>query len=178
VFPRAKERDYFRQATRIQAWDEYVLVSVLCTSISYSALQGFQLNTDHQGIFFYEVLVRSAVQIIAGFGCLAGLYCTMVFSLSILYTRTALGSERDPQYEDFLENTLDIRINAFRAFSMSLGLFAILVVIVLAEDLPEMLHIPVGGVMLWALLFGYRDWKTLVKEATPIYFDIDDNNDA
>ena len=165
------KRDFFRQATRIQAWDEYVLVSILCTSISYNALQSFELNPEHEGVFLYEVVIRSLIQCVAGFACLSGIYSTMVFSLSILYGKTALGNERDPQYDSFLENTLDIRINAFRAFSLSLALFAILVVLVLAEDLPVMMLPPVGSVMIGLLYLGFRDWKILVDEATPIYFD-------
>lgn len=95
----------------------------------------------------------------------------MVFSLSILYGKTALGLERDPQYDGFLENTLDIRIKAFRAFSLSLGLFAVLVVLVLAEDLGRTMILPVGAAMLGFLYIGFQDWRTLVDEATPIYDD-------
>jgi hypothetical protein len=84
------ERDFFRQAMRMDAWDEYVLVSILCTSISFGALQSFQLNADHEGIFFYETVLKTAIQITAGLAVLCGLYSTMVFSLSILYGKTAL----------------------------------------------------------------------------------------
>lgn len=169
------ERDFFRQSTRIQAWDEYVLVSILCTSISYGALQTFQLNPDHEGIFLYESVLKTTIQIVAGMAVLSGLYSTMVFSLSILYGRTALGLERDPQYDSFLENTQDIRDAAFKAFSMSLAFFAILVVLVLAEDLPLVMHLPIGGIMLGALYVGFRDWKILVDYATDIYDYLDDD---
>lgn len=163
------ERDFFRQATRIQAWDEYVLVSILCTSISYGALTTFQLNTDHEGIFFYESVLKTTIQTVAGLAVLSGLYSTMVFSLSILYGKTALGLERDPQYDIFLDKTHEIRITGFRAFSLALALFAILVVLVLAEDLPLVMHLPVGGVMLGALYVGFRDWNILVDHAADIF---------
>ena len=81
--------------------------------------------------------------------------------------------ERDPQYDGFLENTQDIRIKAFRAFSLALGLFAVLVALVLVEDLQLMLQLPVGAAMLGFLYVGLADWKVLVDEATPIY-DYDD----
>jgi hypothetical protein len=97
----------------------------------------------------------------------------MVFSLSILYSRTALGMERDPQYDRFLDNTLDLRIKAFRAFSLSLGLFAFLVVLVLTEDLPLMWFPYVGTATLALLYMGVQDWIKLVEEATPIYLDED-----
>lgn len=95
----------------------------------------------------------------------------MVFSLSILYGKTALGVERDPQYDSFLENTLDIRIRAFRAFSLALGLFAVMVGLVLAEDLSDMMFAPVTAVTIGLIYLGFKDWKTLIDEATPIYED-------
>jgi hypothetical protein len=168
------ERDFFRQSTRMQAWDEYVLVSILCTSISYGALQTFQLNPDHEGIFLYEHVLKTMIQVVAGLAVLSGLYSTMVFSLSILYGKTALGLERDPQYDTFLDNTEEIRVTAFRAFSLALAFFASLVVLVLAEDLPLIMHLPVGGIMLVALYVGFRDWKVLVDYATDIYDYMDD----
>lgn len=168
------ERDFFRQSTRIQAWDEYVLVSILSTSMSYNALQSFQLNAEHEGIFLYESVLLTAIQIVAGLSSLSGLYATMVFSLSILYSRTSLGLERDPQYDDFLENTQQVRITAFRAFSLSLACFATMVVLVLAEHLPLVMHLPVGGVLLGALYVGYRDWKVIVDNATDIFDYLDD----
>ncbi len=167
------ERDYFRQATRVQAWDEYVLVSVLCTSISYGALQTFSVNPDHAGIVLYELYVKTAIHLVAGVSVLTGLYSTMVFSLSILYARTALGMERDPQYDAFLQNTEQIRINAFRCFSASLLSFAVMVVLVLSEELPLVMHVPVGGAMVLALYYGIRDWRILVDEAADIYDFID-----
>lgn len=162
------ERDYFRQDTRVQAWDSYVLVSVLCTSISYNALQNFELNEIHQGVASYEA-VKSVIQIVAGTAVLAGLYATMVFSLSILYGKSALGLERDPQYDSFLASTGKERYNGFRAFSLTLALFSLLVVMVLSEDLPFVLHLPVGGAMIGALYVGYRDYNKIVDAATPIY---------
>ena len=175
VEPRPKvlvhERDFFRQDVRVQAWDQYVLVSILCTSISYNALDNFQLSTDHEGIYFYEVILKALIQIVAGFAVLSGLYSTMVFSICILYGKSALGLERDVQYDKFLETTSDIRVNAFRAFSAALAFFAILVVLVLSEDLPLIMHIPIGSIFIISLYLGFRDWKRLVDAAGDIFND-------
>ena len=168
------ERDFFRQSTRMAAWDEYVLVSILCTSISYNALSGFALNADHVGIFVYEVLLKSAVQLVAGLAVLCGLYSTMVFSLSILYGKTALGLELDGQYDEFFAKTEEIRDRAFLAFSLSLAFFALLVVLVLAEDLPLVMNMPIGSVMIFTLWGGYKDWQKLVDSGEEIYDFLDD----
>ena len=165
------ERDYFRQETRIEAWDEYVLVSILCTSISYTALTNFQLNPDHENIFVYESILKTAIEFLGGLAVLSGLYSTMVYSLSILYCKQALGEELDAQYDEFLDRTEEIRDTAFIAFSLSLACFATVVVLVLSEELPLVMHFPAGSVMIGALFLGFRDWKTLVDCAK----DIDDN---
>ena len=165
------ERDYFRQETRIEAWDEYVLVSILCTSISYTALTNFQLNPDHENIFIYESVLKTAIEFLGGLAVLSGLYSTMVYSLSILYCKQALGEELDAQYDEFLDRTEEIRDTAFIAFSSSLACFATVVVLVLSEELPLVMHFPAGSVMIGALFLGFRDWKTLVDCAK----DIDDN---
>jgi len=165
------ERDFFRQAVRVQAWDEYVIVSILCTSISFNALQSFTLHPEHEGIFLYEEVLKTVVQLTAAASVLSGIYTTMIFSISILYCRTALGMEQDIQYDGFLEKTGGLRIRAFRAFNWSLGFFAILVVLILSEELPTVMHLPVGSLMLFALYIGFRDWQLLVDSATPIYME-------
>ncbi|CAB9500371.1 expressed unknown protein [Seminavis robusta] len=165
------ERDYFRQETRMQAWDSYVLVSVLCTSISYNALQSFRLDPIHQGVYIYETVVESLIRLTAGLSVVCGIYATMVFTLGILYGKTALGMERDAQYDDFLEQTLDVRRKAFMSFSFALGFFSLLSVVVVSEKLPLVLHLPVGAFLIGALIVGYQDWKILVDSAAPIYRD-------
>jgi hypothetical protein len=165
------ERDFFRQSARLNAWDSYVLCSVLCTSTSYNALQAFHLDDAHQEISLYVMVLLPLIRLAAGLSVICGLYSTMVFSISILYGYTALGMERDPQYDDFLKNTAGLRQKAFTAFSLALGFFSILVGLVLSEKMPLILHIPVGIVIIAALFVGFKDWKTLVDNANPIYSD-------
>lgn len=171
------ERDFFRQSMRMEAWDEYVLVSILCTSISYGALQTFEVGPDHEGIFLYDTVLKTGIQVAAAFGVMSGLYSSMVFALSILYGKTALGLERDSQYDIFLDNTLDIRNRAFRAFSLSIGFFSITVFAVLVENLPSAMVLPVGGVMMGVLFVGFRDWKQIVDHASVIFASLDVDDD-
>lgn len=167
------ERDYHRQSTRIESFDQYTLISILCCGTAYYSLDRsvLTLNPDLEGFYFFEVILRNAIQITAGASALCGLYATMVFSVSILYGKAALGMERDLQYDSFLHETGDLRIKAFWAFSLSLGLFALMVALMLASNLPMILELPVGGLMVWALYVGYRDWKRLVDSASEIYLD-------
>jgi hypothetical protein len=165
------ERDFFRVSTRVQAWDEYVIVSILCTSICYSSLQMDRINPDHEGIFLYETVLRTAIQLLSGLAVLCGIYSTMVFSISILYGKTALGLEQDPEFDNFLDNTMEIRKRAFLSFSYSLGLFAAVVVLVLTEVLPLTMNIPIGAATAGFLYIFYRDWQILTTEAAEVFDD-------
>lgn len=165
------ERDFFRVSTRVQAWDEYVIVSILCTSICYSSLTSSAINPDHVGNFFYETVLRTAIQLSAGAAVLFGIYSTMVFSISILYGKTALGLEQDPQFDSFLDNTVEIRKRAFLSFSYSLGLFALMVVLNLAEILPLTVQIPALVVVVGFLYIFYRDWEVLTAAAEDVFDD-------
>ena len=68
--------------------------------------------------------------------------------------------------------THDSKMNelASIAFSLSLACFATVVVLVLGEELPLVMHFPASSVMIGALFLGFSDWKTLVDCAK----DIDD----
>ncbi|KAG7341676.1 hypothetical protein IV203_023629 [Nitzschia inconspicua] len=165
------ERDFFRVATRVQAWDEYVIVSILCTSICYSSLTSSAIHPDHVGIFLYETVLRTAIQVTAGAAVLFGIYSTMVFSISILYAKSALGLEQDPQFDSFLDSTVEIRKRAFLSFSYALGFFAVMVVLNLAQVLPTAMHLPVGSAMFGFLFVFYRDWEILTTAAEVVFED-------
>jgi hypothetical protein len=165
------ERDFFRVSTRVQAWDEYVIVGILCTSICYTSLSSRAIHPDHVGDFFYETILRTAIQLTAGAAVLFGIYSTMVFSISILYGKTALGLEQDPQFDNFLDNTVEIRKRAFQSFSFSLGLFALMVVLNLMEILPRSVQVPVIVGMSMFLYVFYRDWKVLTTAAEEVFND-------
>jgi len=164
------ERDFFRQEARVSAWSEYVLVSVLCTSVSFNALQSFQLQPGHQGIALFENFFVPFIKATAGFSSLNGIYATMVFALSILYCKTALGLEEDQEYDNFLQNTLVQRKQAFQSFSAGLGLFTILVIFIMAESLPTE-NLPLIGILLGTSVVYvlYKDWSVLYNAASPIF---------
>lgn len=95
----------------------------------------------------------------------------MVFSISILYSKTALGIENDKSFDNFLDNTLEIRKRAFLSFSYSLGFFAIMVVLNMAQILPLAMHLPVGAAMIVFLFIFYQDWEILTTAAEEVFDD-------
>lgn len=86
------ERDFFRQAARLESMDSYLLVSTLTASMSFGALLGFCPIIANAQVaamsalrrFWYQAFC-SAIPVVAGFSAMFGLYATVMFSLTILY---------------------------------------------------------------------------------------------
>jgi len=167
------ERDFFRQDARLNSMESYVLVSALTTSMSFGCLVGF---CPHLPLSASHVLYRFlfvAIQVVSGLSSLFGLYATTIFALTILYGKSALGAERDREYDMFLRRTIRARVNAARCFSYSLASFAMLNVLILVErTYPRRLISGPVGVAVAVLLFHlYRDWRLLVQSKEIIYKD-------
>jgi hypothetical protein len=135
------ERDFFRQSTRLASMDNYVLVSTLTASMSFGALLGFTpsaaskalVHIQSPSVWLLYKSVTLAIQVISGLSTMCGLYATIIFSLTILYGKSALGAERDIEYDVFLRKTTRARQNGFRAFTLSLGLFCLDALLLLVE---------------------------------------------
>jgi hypothetical protein len=163
----------------------FLLRSTLTSSMSFGALIGFSrseavaaaIKSSTSGAallgLFYDGLCL-AIQIISGLSAICGLYATMIFSLTVLYSKSALGAERDREYDRFLRKTVRARVHGFRSFSFSLGLFAVDVLLVLIErtfaSSCRWLSLPVGFSAAGIILFLYKDWKLLVRTAEESIF--------
>lgn len=172
------ERDFRRQIARLESMDSYVLVSTLTSSMSFGALLGFNPSSASKAFchiqgptfkFIYHSLCH-AIQVVSGLSAIFGLYATIIFSLTILYGKSALGAERDIQYDDFLKSTARARVNGFRCFSFSLGFFSLLTILVLVERVSLRLRsIPALCCASYILFKLYSDWRQLFKSAGSIY---------
>jgi len=175
--------------------DSYVLVSTLTASMSFGCLIGFSPHLDSttgtaaavaaaarhipwitsgctaSARFVYQTLCL-AIQVVSGLSALCGLYATIIFSLTILYGKSALGAERDREYDRFLRRTVRARVHGTRCFSGSLSLFAVETVLVLVErTYLRACSLPVAGAALFLLYRLYRDWQLLVRSTEIIYKD-------
>lgn len=116
------ERDYFRQMSRLESMDSYVLVSTLTASMSFGALLGFSPLYETDGllgvhlplaiglrrVWMYKGLCV-CIRVVSALSTLAGLYATLIFSLTILYCKSMLGAERDRAYDRFIRKTVRAR---------------------------------------------------------------------
>ena len=170
--------DFFRQVARLESMDSYVLVSTLTSSMSFGCLLGFTPSTATKALlhiqsaaskYIYRNLCLT-IPVVAGLSAIFGLYAAIIFSLTILYGKSALGAERDVEYDDFIRATARARVHGFRCFSLSLGIFALEAVLVLIErTFFRVLSLPVMGLTGVILYKLWQDWTLLIDSAEIIY---------
>ena len=124
----------------------------------------------------YQALCQ-AITIVSGLVTVYGLYSTIIFSLTLLYSKSALGAERDRAYNIFLRRSIRCRVRAARCFSWSMALFVAEAVLVLMERLcfqPKALSwtiLPVAVSCLFTLYRLTSDWWLLHDSTEVIYKD-------
>jgi len=94
----------------------------------------------------------------------------LVFSLTVLYLKSALGLERDRD----IRKTVRARVRGFRRFSLSLSLLASEVFLVLMEltfVVCRACTVPLDIAGVGILNYLYRDWNLLYQTAEIIYQD-------
>ena len=115
-------------------------------------------------------LLHAAFMSCALTAILGGTYSVVVFTLSSLYGKTALGMRRDDMYNQFMMGTGGARFRAFNAFKLSLWSFCIQVVILFAERSVSRIRAAVLIIGFVAVEFGRRDCNLLIRAATPMFF--------
>ena len=162
----------------MESMDSYVLVSTLTSSMSFGCLLGFTQSTATKALlhiqsaaskFVYRNLCLT-IPVVAGLSAIFGLYAAIIFSLTILYGKSALGAERDVEYDTFIRATARARVHGFRCFSWSLGIFALEAVLVLIErTFFRALSLPVVGGTAFILYQLWKDWSLMIDSAEIIY---------
>lgn len=168
IGPDVEAIDIERKKTKMESFDCYILVSVLTATASFSTLQDFT-RLDDSGKSFYCQVLLVITQIAAGLSTICGLYATVVFSLTVLYAKSALGLNRDATYTYFLKETGMVRVRGFRAFSTSLLAFALEAALVTFLRVPAFARFPVLIVIVVLLRFLGNDWLLIVDTASAIY---------
>lgn len=156
-----------RQLIRLEGLEPYVLVSVLTATASYSTITSAEFITDGVIDWTGAGLLASALG-----STLCGLYSTIIFSLSILYGKTALGMDREATYFYFLDKTAVKRVRGFQAFSLSLLLFCTSILLLSIDKLPEEFRIPACIVASGFVTFGFSEWSDITDAAQPIFTNV------
>lgn len=157
--------DLERERSKMESFESYVLISVLTATASFSTLQEL---VPHKGIGSMSTL-NVLVQLSAGISTLCGLYATVIFSLTVLYAKAAIGLNRDKIYKYFLQQTTTIRIRGFRAFSMSVICFAVEACLLTLLSVPKEIRSLTSVMVVGLLLFICSDWLCIIDTANAIY---------
>eukprot|EP00522_Entomoneis_paludosa_P010850 CAMPEP_0172457094 /NCGR_PEP_ID=MMETSP1065-20121228/19883_1 /TAXON_ID=265537 /ORGANISM="Amphiprora paludosa, Strain CCMP125" /LENGTH=294 /DNA_ID=CAMNT_0013210591 /DNA_START=99 /DNA_END=983 /DNA_ORIENTATION=+ len=172
------EIDLEREKTRMESFEEYVLVAVLTASASFGILTEIEVSNA----LWQNPLSVAAIGC-AGMSTLCGLHATVVFSLSALYGKSCLGKKRDDEYQYLLQELIPQRQRAFQSFSGSLLLFSMEVGLLLYQAMPASSGMFRGVAALAStgmLTMIFADWKTIVDKAKIIYvgdIPMDDEDD-
>ncbi|KAL7560639.1 hypothetical protein ACA910_001323 [Epithemia clementina (nom. ined.)] len=126
--------DLEREKTRLESLESYVLVSILTASASFAVLDAAPdpFLAGGSGCSLVSTLTVFA----AGLSSLCGLHATVVFSLCVLYGKTALGRYHDDAYQAFLQRVAPQRVRGFTTFAASLLLFAVETALLLYQHAP------------------------------------------
>mmetsp|Transcript_9877 Transcript_9877/g.18360 ORF Transcript_9877/g.18360 Transcript_9877/m.18360 type:complete len:123 (+) Transcript_9877:3-371(+) len=96
---------------------------------------------------------------------LSGVYATIVFTLTKMYSMTVIGNYKDAQFNEFFQETTKYRVAGFWAFCASLGSFAFAFVtffLLKVRGLPGIAGCTVGlGIVVKAML----DFRGIYRRA-------------
>ena len=153
-----------RQMLRMEGLEPYVLVSVLSSTTSYGTITGTAiLKNGAIDLLSTLLLATSTVSTVCG------VYSTVVFSMCILYGKTALGLDKEDAYYYFMEATSLQRFRGFKAFSYSLLLFVIDIFLIGVDKMPDEYQIVGGLAALSVTVFGYFEFDTILEGAAPMF---------
>lgn len=164
-----------RQELRLGGFEPYILVSVLTAQASFEEISDIEISwdkvfktsslLDFSGESWYSI----GILLSAASATITGIYATVVFSLTILYGKTALGMDRDDDYYSFMDGTGLQRFRAFQAFTYSLFLFSISVLLEVTLRCPEIARLPVAAASAAFLYFGKTEYDSIMKAAAPMF---------
>uniref|UniRef100_A0A7S4IWS9 Uncharacterized protein n=1 Tax=Odontella aurita TaxID=265563 RepID=A0A7S4IWS9_9STRA len=161
-----------RACIRLDGLEVYAVVAALTISTSIGVIDLYvspswtEMYANGMVITFICKLVFLACTYV---GSLLGLYATLVFSLTVMYGKTAMGMYKEDAFGDFYHNTMKQRIRGFKAFLFSIYAFLIQIVLLMSAMCPQEMQ-------LVSVLFGclsvsmiYKDTEDIVSKAGIIY---------
>eukprot|EP00523_Entomoneis_sp_CCMP467_P021070 CAMPEP_0168842330 /NCGR_PEP_ID=MMETSP0727-20121128/7638_1 /TAXON_ID=265536 /ORGANISM="Amphiprora sp., Strain CCMP467" /LENGTH=438 /DNA_ID=CAMNT_0008895883 /DNA_START=408 /DNA_END=1725 /DNA_ORIENTATION=+ len=163
--------DLEREQTRLESFEAYILVSILTASASFAVLCELQPEeyNSHFSIDSVAFWAYCATVFMSGVSSIAGLHATVVFSLCLLYGKTALGMQNDEAYSKFVTITSAQRVRAFNSFSASLLFFALVMSMILIEKAPTILRLPAIAFAIYGTFYVFSDWHGILEAAKVIF---------
>lgn len=177
-----------REQLRLGGFEPYVLVSVLTAQSSFGLIGNIDVNwnaireSSKLSDFLSDDWSEFVLLVACGITTLASIYSTVVFALTILYGKTALGMEKDEAYNYFMDNTGLQRFRAFQGFTFALFGYAITVLCQILTRLPDAYARFPFLIASIVLMYSFKsEYDTIMVAAAPMFnnksiLDIDNNN--
>jgi len=183
--PADEDIDFQKVSFRLDGLEIYVLVSAISSSAAYDTMNEIIYNGGAQDL---PSLFDNSILGCAFVSTITGVYSTLVFSLCVLYSKTALGRAGNNYnkdfaiYEKFMNETSKQRINGFQAFCTSISFFLLQAIFLVSHQAPEPFKWPVG-IILTAMIYlvVVRDVKNIIDIAASTVFpmsSISNNNET
>lgn len=157
--------DFERNILRIDGLEMYALVMATIAGFSFSAMESVTREEVKRVGFFW----RLAFGISTCLSFVLSLYSTVIFALSSLYAKTALGLHKDIEYDAFLLRTQKLRIYGFHAFICSCGAFIFCFLILIHIKIEGIAAILSGTLGVGLFYIGWKNTAELVQAANPIF---------
>jgi hypothetical protein len=159
-----------RAALRLDGLEVYAVVGALQAGTSVAMMQEVSTSSIdmNQSLINMDTLLQVSFLLTGTAASLGGIYATIMFALCSLYGKTALGMNKDRMYAYFMKVTGPHRMRAFTAFTSSLLLFCIQVVMLFGMKSPSTVRIPVVLGICTAIYYGRKDCNSLIE--AEIYF--------
>jgi hypothetical protein len=155
---------------RLDGLEPYVLVSAITSTASFEALTQGNAFADNDFVFGMDHVLPSLLLISCTASSVLGLYALGIFSLSILYSKAALGSRQSTKtYQDFFDKTSHYRYKAFENFLKSLVLFVVDIFLFALSYFPTNMQGAAAVVGALVTFWCWQDWKAIVDAANYIF---------
>ena len=179
----ATEPQLERSALRLDGLEVYAVVGALQAGTSVAMMQEVGIavaetvanstsSAEQVPVDYVQNVISICFLLCGTAAALGGIYATIIFALCSLYGKTALGMDRDHMYTYFMNKTGPHRFRAFNAFTNSLLLFCIQVILLFAMKVPSLYKIPVTFMMCMVVKYGWDDCNKLMAAATPIFTNV------
>lgn len=138
-----------RKGLRICGFESYILISILSAQACFEEIRGKEVNWENiittnsvYDFFYHDDWSKCGALMSAACSTIYAIYCAIVFSLVILYGKTALGLHRDIEFIYFINQTKIQRFHGFQAFTNSLFLCVLSVIFDVSIKVPMEVRYP------------------------------------
>jgi len=164
-----------RKEIRLDGFEPYTLVSLLTASAFFEVISDVHVDwdvifaTSHPRDLLGDEWLNAGILLAGGGATITGVYATAIFSLTILYGKTALGLCRDDEHDKFLRATQLQRSRAFQSFSLGILLFYISFALEVCVRTPLAMRLPIILAFAGTVWFGKGEYDIVVAAANPLF---------